>query len=45
MESKAYQEALGEFHARHLCTIKPMPDGVLEGLGWMQKDPTVCFTM
>ncbi|KAJ7756042.1 Alpha/Beta hydrolase protein [Mycena maculata] len=44
-DSEEYQAAVGVFYSRHLCTIKPMPGPVLEGFGWIQKDPTVYLTM
>ncbi|KAJ7257039.1 proline-specific peptidase, partial [Mycena rebaudengoi] len=44
-ESEEYQAGVAEFYSRHLCTIKPMPEPVAEGFGWIQKDPTVYLTM
>ncbi|KAJ7448669.1 Alpha/Beta hydrolase protein [Mycena galericulata] len=43
--SEEFQEAVAVFYSRHLCTIKPMPEPVAEGFGWIQKDPTVYLTM
>ncbi|KAJ6605830.1 Alpha/Beta hydrolase protein [Mycena sp. CBHHK59/15] len=44
-DSPEYQTAVGEFYARHLCRLSPMPEPVAEGFGWIQKDPTVYLTM
>ena len=44
-ESEEYQAAVGEFYARYLCILKPMPDEISAGFAWIQKDPTVYLTM
>ncbi|KAJ7873704.1 proline iminopeptidase [Mycena leptocephala] len=44
-DSQEYQEAVGVFYSRFLCTINPLPEPVAEGFGWIQKDPTVYLTM
>ncbi|KAJ7649294.1 proline-specific peptidase [Mycena rosella] len=44
-ESAEYQAAVSVFYARYLCRIDPMPEPLVEGLGWIEKDPTVYLTM
>lgn len=44
-ESKEYMDAVQVFYARHLCIMNPMPDTLVEGFGWIDKDPTVYLTM
>ncbi|KAJ7753607.1 proline iminopeptidase [Mycena maculata] len=44
-ESAEYQAAMTAFYARFLCRLDPMPAPVLETMAWIEKDPTVYFTM
>ncbi|KAJ3574054.1 hypothetical protein NP233_g2025 [Leucocoprinus birnbaumii] len=45
MESPEYQEAVQVYYAHYFCTLNPMPDALMESFGWLEKDPTVYFTM
>jgi L-proline amide hydrolase len=40
-----YIAATNEFYKRHLCRLDPMPQSLLDGLAWMERDPTVYSTM
>lgn len=40
-----YAEACKVFYRRHLCRLDPWPQGVIEGLGKIDEDPTVYHTM
>lgn len=44
-DSKEYQDALGAFYARHICTLDPMPPPICEGFECIAQDPTVYHTM
>lgn len=44
-DSKEYKNAVGAFYARYLCILDPMPEAILAGFGWIEKDPTVYLTM
>ncbi|KAJ7055561.1 proline iminopeptidase [Mycena amicta] len=43
--SAEYQRAMDVFYAKHVCRTQPFPKEVLESLSWIEKDPTVYFTM
>jgi len=40
-----YAEACMVFYSRHVCRLDPWPAEVMEGFGWIEKDPTVYHTM
>ncbi|KAG1876598.1 Alpha/Beta hydrolase protein [Suillus subalutaceus] len=40
-----YIAATNEFHKRHFCRLDPMPQSLLDGFAWIEKDPSVCLTM
>ena len=40
-----YAEAVEVFYRRHLCRLDPWPQGVIDGLGKLDEDPTVYHTM
>nr|GAT43828.1 proline iminopeptidase [Mycena chlorophos] len=47
-QSPEYQKAARVFYGRHVCRIKPVesiPLDVLDAFQWIEKDPTVYFTM
>lgn len=44
-DSEAYEAAVMEFYARHLCRIDPMPQDMLDTLENIKRDPTVYHTM
>jgi proline-specific peptidase len=44
-ESKEYQDAVAVFYSRFLCRISPFPESLQESFRWLEKDPTVYFTM
>ncbi|KAJ6468587.1 hypothetical protein DFH09DRAFT_1058952 [Mycena vulgaris] len=37
--SEEYAVAMGQFYARHLCRMDEIPAPIMEGFGWIQKDP------
>ena len=43
--SKEYEDAMGVYYSRHLCTMKPWPPEILRCASWIGKDPTVFKTM
>ena len=44
-DDPAYAEACEVFYRRHLCRLDPWPQGVVDGLAAMDRDPTVYHTM
>jgi L-proline amide hydrolase len=44
-DSKEYEEAVGVYYSRHLCTLDPMPEPIASGFECIAKDPTVYLTM
>ncbi|KAF7300181.1 Proline iminopeptidase [Mycena kentingensis (nom. inval.)] len=44
-DSQAYKDAMDVFYAKHVCRLNPLPAPVAEAMGWIEKDPTVYFTM
>jgi L-proline amide hydrolase len=40
-----YEQACMVFYARHVCRLDPWPPEVMEGFGWIERDPTVYHTM
>jgi L-proline amide hydrolase len=40
-----YMEACLVFYARHVCRVQPWPDEVAAAFEWLEKDPTVYYTM
>ncbi|KAF5347294.1 hypothetical protein D9756_009976 [Leucocoprinus leucothites] len=44
-ESQEYQAAVQAYYSRFLCTLNPMPEPLIASFGWLEKDPTVYFTM
>jgi len=40
-----YIAAMNEFYKRHSCRLDPVPQSLVDGLAWMEKDPTVYSTM
>jgi L-proline amide hydrolase len=44
-DAEDYVNACLVFYHRHLCRLDPWPDGVTEGLGKLDEDPTVYHTM
>ncbi|KAJ7444435.1 proline iminopeptidase [Mycena latifolia] len=44
-DSAEYSAAIGQFYARHLCRLDPMPKAILEGFQSIQQDPTSSATM
>lgn len=44
-DSKEYQSAVNVYYSYFLCRIAPMPEKLTESFGWLEKDPTVYFTM
>jgi proline-specific peptidase len=40
-----YIAATNEFYKRHMCRLDPMPQSLINGLAWMEKDPTVYSTL
>ncbi|EGN96620.1 hypothetical protein SERLA73DRAFT_184717 [Serpula lacrymans var. lacrymans S7.3] len=45
IHDKEYIDATLVFYSRHLCRISPMPQGLLTSFHYMDKDPTVYYTM
>ncbi|KAF9447767.1 proline imino-peptidase [Macrolepiota fuliginosa MF-IS2] len=44
-DTKVYQNAVGVYYSRFLCTLAPMPESLQKSFEWMEKDPTVYLTM
>ncbi|KAJ2929660.1 hypothetical protein H1R20_g7455, partial [Candolleomyces eurysporus] len=44
-DSKEYEEAVGVYYSRHLCTLDPMPAPIASGFECIATDPTVYLTM
>ncbi|KXN87293.1 L-amino acid amidase [Leucoagaricus sp. SymC.cos] len=44
-DSKEYHDAVGVFYSQFLCRLNPMPELLQQSFGWLEKDPTVYFTM
>ncbi|KAF5320504.1 hypothetical protein D9611_010703 [Ephemerocybe angulata] len=44
-DSQEYLDAVDYFYSKHLITLNPMPEAIAEASGWIEKDPTVYFTM
>lgn len=42
---KEYQEGMQIFYKKHICTIDPWPQELLEAFGKMEEDPSVYFKM
>jgi L-proline amide hydrolase len=40
-----YEQACMVFYMRHVCRLDPWPAEVMEGFGWIERDPTVYHTM
>jgi L-proline amide hydrolase len=40
-----YAEACAVFYRRHLCRLDPWPDELVESFAWIERDPTVYYTM
>jgi L-proline amide hydrolase len=40
-----YEQACMVFYTRHVCRLDPWPAEVMEGFGWIERDPTVYHTM
>ena len=45
VDTPEYQAAVQFYYARHLCLISPMPEALVKGFEWTDKDPTVYLTM
>jgi hypothetical protein len=45
MDSAEYKAAMEVFYSRFLCRTHPLPEPLAEGFDWIEKDPTVYFTM
>ncbi|KAJ7582183.1 proline-specific peptidase [Mycena floridula] len=43
--SPEWSAAMNEYFGNFLCRLKPMPDPILEGFGWLGKDTTVTTTI
>ena len=44
-DSPEYQAAMGQYYAKHLCRLDPMPDEISASFKLLESDPTVYFTM
>ena len=44
-DDPAYTEACQVFYDKHVCRLSPWPQGVLDGFGKIDEDPTVYHTM
>ncbi|PPQ86687.1 hypothetical protein CVT25_006762 [Psilocybe cyanescens] len=44
-DSEEYRDACNVFNFRYVCRLDPMPQPILNGFGWIEKDPTVYMTM
>ena len=42
---KEYEAAVQVFYERHLCRLNPMPPALAAAFEWIDKDPTVYYTM
>ena len=40
-----YAAACDVFYRRHVCRLDPWPEDIVEGFAWIERDPTVYFTM
>ncbi|KAJ7733536.1 proline iminopeptidase [Mycena olivaceomarginata] len=45
MDSAEYKAAMEVFYSRFLCRTHPLPEPLAEGFDWIEKDPTVYFTI
>ena len=40
-----YAAACDVFYRRHVCRLDPWPEDIVEAFAWIERDPTVYFTM
>ncbi|KAJ7136100.1 proline-specific peptidase [Mycena epipterygia] len=45
IDSQEYQQGILEFNEKHICTVKPWPDVLVEAFAAVDEDPTVYSTM
>jgi len=44
-DAPEYAAACDVFYRRHVCRLDPWPPELVEGFAWIERDPTVYFTM
>jgi L-proline amide hydrolase len=44
-DNPAYAAACDVFYRQHVCRLDPWPDDLVEAFSWIERDPTVYFTM
>lgn len=44
-DDPAYAAACDVFYRRHVCRLDPWPEELVEAFSWIERDPTVYFTM